>query len=213
MVYVINKNNQPLMPCSERTARLLLKNKKATMVKKTPFTIQLLHGSSGYKQSVSLGVDAGSKTVGISATTNKKVLYESEVVLRNDISDLLTARRQFRRSRRNRKTRYRKARFNNRRCSEGWLAPSVKHKINTHLNVIANIHKILPVSSITVEVASFDTQLLKAQLEGIPLPQSTDYQQGELLDWNLREYVFFRDNYTCQWCHGKTKGKVLHTHH
>jgi len=216
MVYVLNSQGQPLMP-TERygKVRRLLKNNRAKVIKRCPFTIQLSYETTEFTQPIFLGVDAGSKTVGISATTNKKVLYEAEVILRNDISDLLTARRHCRRSRRNRKTRYRKPRFSNRVRSKynGWLAPSVQHKADTHLQVVANIHKFLPITSITVEVASFDTQLLKAQLEGLSLPQGKDYQQGELLDWNLREYIFHRDNYTCQWCKGKSKDKILHTHH
>lgn len=74
LVYVLNKHGKPLMPCKPRKARILLKQGKAKVIKRTPFTIQLLYGSSGYKQPVNLGVDAGSKTIGLSATTDKKVL-------------------------------------------------------------------------------------------------------------------------------------------
>lgn len=215
MVYVLNKNDKPLMPCSNRKARLLLKQKKAIVAKRTPFVIKLLYGSSGYKQKISLGVDAGSKTIGMSATAEDKVLYESEVTLRNDIVDLLSTRKQNRRARRCRKTRYRKVRFNNRVHSKhkGWLAPSIEHKINTHLKVIENVHKILPVNRITIEVASFDIQLLKAQELGLPLPNGTDYQNGEMQGFNTREYVLFRDNYKCRCCKGKTKDKILNVHH
>lgn len=110
-VYVLNKHGEPLMPCSPRKARLLLKQKKACVIKRTPFTVKLLHGSAGYKQPVTLGVDAGSKHIGISATTEKHELYREEATPRNDVVDLLSARRAFRRSRRNRKTRYRAPRF------------------------------------------------------------------------------------------------------
>ena len=216
MVYVINKNNKPLMPCSNRKARLLLKQNKAIVIKRTPFTIKLKYGSSGYVQPISLGVDAGSKHIGLSATTKDKVLFESDVELRNDISDLLLTRRQNRRTRRNRKTRYRQPRFNNRTHSKhkGWLAPSIENKINSHLVAINRICKILPITNIVVEVAQFDTQLLKAIDNNLPIPQGTDYQQGELLGFaNLREFCFFRDNYTCMWCKGKSKNKILHMHH
>ena len=111
LVYVLNKEGSPLMPCKPSKARKLLKQNKAKVIKKEPFTIQLLYGSSGYKQDVNLGVDAGSKFIGISATTKDKELFSAEVELRNDIVDLLSTKRQYRRSRRNRKTRYRKARF------------------------------------------------------------------------------------------------------
>ena len=216
MVYVINKNNKPLMPCSNRKARLLLKQNKAIVIKRTPFTIKLKYGSSGYVQPISLGVDAGSKHIGLSATTKDKVLFESDVELRNDISDLLLTRRQNRRTRRNRKTRYRQPRFNNRTHSKhkGWLAPSIENKINSHLVVVNRVCKILPITNIIVEVAQFDIQLLKAIDNNLPIPQETDYQKGELLGFaNLREFCFFRDNYTCMWCKGKSKNKILHMHH
>ena len=114
LVYVLNKNGEALMPCKPRKARLLLKEGKAKVVNRTPFTIQLLYGSSGYKQPVNLDVDAGSKYIGLSATTSKKELFKATVELRQDISKLLEARKNQRRSRRSRKLRYRPKRFNNR---------------------------------------------------------------------------------------------------
>ena len=113
-VYVINKHGRPLMPCSPAKARHLLDDGKAKVKKRTPFTIQLVYGSSGYTQEVILGVDAGSKTIGMSASTTKEELLSAEVKPRNDVVDLLSTRREFRRARRNRKTRYRKPRFDNR---------------------------------------------------------------------------------------------------
>lgn len=208
-VYVINKHGNPLMPCSPRKARILLKNKKAKVVKRTPFTIQLLYGSSGYKQPISLGVDTGTKHVGLSATTKNQVLLEAEVQLRTDIQELLATRRQFRRSRRNRNTRYRKARFLNRKKPNGWLAPSIQHKVDSHIKLVKWVHSLLPITHITVEVAQFDTQKIKN-----PDIQGAAYQQGEQLGfWNVREYVLYRDGHTCQWCKGKSKDPVLNVHH
>ena len=138
MVYVINIHGEPLMPCSNRKARLLLKNNKAKVKTRTPFTIQLLYGSYGYKQPIVLGVDAGSKTIGLSAATRNKELFAAEVKLRNDVVDLLSTRREFRSARRNRTTRYRASRFNNRVHSKhkGWLATSVEVKIQEHITSI-----------------------------------------------------------------------------
>ena len=218
-VYVLNKHGEPLMPCSPRKARLLLKQKKACVIKRTPFTIKLLYGSTGYKQPVTLGVDAGSKHIGISATTEKHELYCEEATPRNDVVDLLSARRAFRRSRRNRKTRYRAPRFDNRVHSKhkGWLAPSVEVKIQEHITVIKRICRILPITLVRVETAEFDTQRLKAMLAGKPLPVGTDYQLGEMYDeYNVRQYVLKRDNYTCQCCGAHTTAKKvvkLHVHH
>ena len=209
LVYILNQNGKPLMPCKPSKARKLLRQNKAKVVKPEPFTIQLLYGSSGYKQEITLGVDAGSKAVGLSATTNKKELFSAEVQLRNDIVDLLSTRRQNRRTRRNR-LRFRKPRFLNRVKSKnkGWLAPSIENKIQTHLTIVGNVHKILPVSKIIVEVASFDIQKIKN-----PTISSKEYQQGEQMDfWNVREYVLFRDGHQC---HGKKgcKNKILNVHH
>lgn len=217
--YVLNKRGEPLMPCSPGKARILLKQQKACVVKRTPFTIKLLHGSAGYKQPITLGVDAGSKHVGLSASTEKRELYSEEFTPRNDVVELLSTRRQNRRSRRNRKTRYRAPRFNNRVHSKhkGWLVPSVEVKIQEHITVIKRICRILPVTLVRVETAEFDTQRLKAMLAGKPLPVGTDYQLGEMYDeYNVRQYVLKRDNYTCQCCGAHTTAKKavkLHVHH
>ena len=196
--------------------RRLLRKGCAVIVDYRPFTIQLTYDTPDGVQEVSLGVDAGTKHVGLSATTKKKVLFEAELLLRSDIVDKLSTRREFRRSRRNRKTRYRKSRFLNRTRSKkpGWLAPSVRQKVDSHIYWISRICKILPIRKITVETAQFDTQLLKAQEQGLPLPQGTDYQKGEQLGfWNVREYVLFRDGHKCQCCKGKSKDKKLNVHH
>ena len=212
LVYVINKHGKPLMPCKPRKARLLLKNKQAKILKYEPFTIQLLYGSSGYKQKVSLGIDAGSKHVGASATTKKQELYASQTELRGDmIVKLLSDRRELRRSRRSRKTRYRKPRFLNRVHSKhkGWLSPSIENKINTHIRIIDDVYKLLPIYNIIVETASFDIQKFKNKdISG------KEYQEGEQLGFsNVREYVLYRDNHTCQCCHGKLKDNILQVHH
>lgn len=212
LVYVLNTNGSPLMPTHRfGKVRHLLKSGKAKIVKRDPFTIQLTYECGNHIQNITLGVDAGSKHIGLSASTEKEELYCSDVEIRNDIVELLSTRRQNRRTRRNR-LRYRKPRFNNRNVPEGWLAPSIRHKINCHLKVIENIHKVLPINKIIVEVAAFDTQLLKAEAESKTI-SGKDYQNGEMLGFNTREYVLFRDNHTCQHCHGKSKDKVLEVHH
>ena len=210
MVYVLDINGHPLMP-TERHGKVkhLLKNGKAKVIKRCPFTIQLLYKSLTYTQSIILGVDAGSKHIGLSATTNDKEFYASDVELRTDIVKLISKRRELRRSRRNRKTRYRQARFDNRKRKDGWLAPSISQKIKCHIKVVENVHKILPITNIVVETASFDIQKIKN-----PNIKDTEYQQGEQLDfWNVREYVLFRDEHICQCCKGKTKDKILNVHH
>lgn len=209
MVYVLNKNGQPLMPTKNHAkVRIFLKEGKAEVVKRCPFTVRLLYDATNYTQPIALGIDAGSKFIGVSATTDTEEVYAAEVELRNDIVKNLASRRELRRTRRN-KLRYRKPRFNNRTKGKGWLAPSIKQKIDCHLKVVEDIHKILPITKIIVEVASFDIQKIKN-----PNISGTDYQQGDQLGfWNVREYVLFRDDHKCQCCKGKSKDKILNVHH
>lgn len=217
MVYVLSVSGQPLMPTKNHAkVRVLLKTGRAKVINRCPFTIQLLYESTAYTQNISLGIDAGSKHIGLSATDEARVYFEAEALPRTDIVELLSTRREQRKSRRNRKTRYRQSRFNNRVHSKnkGWLAPSVQVKIDTHLTMVSKVIKMLPISNIKVEVASFDLQKLKADMEGLKRPEGIDYQQGEQRGfWNAREYVLFRDRYICQCCKGKSKDKVLNVHH
>ena len=217
MVYVLNREGKPLMPTIRYgRVRRLLNAGLAVVVDYRPFTIQINYDTPNGVQEVSLGVDAGTKHVGFSATTKKKVLFEAELLLRSDIVEKLSTRREFRRTRRNRKTRYRKSRFMNRNRIKkpGWIAPSIRQKVDCHIYWISKICKFLPIKKITVETAQFDTQLLKAQEQGLPLPQGTDYQKGEQLGFcNVREYVLFRDGHKCQCCKGKSKDSKLRVHH
>jgi N6-L-threonylcarbamoyladenine synthase len=208
LVYVINKDRKALMPCSTRKARLLLKEKKAIIFKREPFTIQLINGSSGYTQEINLGVDAGSKFVGVSATTKDKELFAGELQLRTDIVSLLSTKKQNRRNRRSHKTRYRQSRFLNRVKSKykGWLPPSVENKINAHIKLINIITKILPIKNIIVETTSFDIQRIKSCQVGKSL------KDNQLGFSNVREYVLWRDKHKCQGKKG-CKNFVLQVHH
>lgn len=221
MIYVLNIHGEPLMSTKRHgKVRHLLKEGKAKVIKKTPFTIQLLYKTTDYVQPVTLGVDAGSKYIGLSATTEQEELYAADVELRTDIVKLLATRRENRRARRSRKTRYRAPRFNNRivakkenrllsSSEQSWLAPSIRQRIECHMTVVRNVCKILPISKIIVETASFDIQKIKN-----PAISGKEYQEGDLSDfWNIREYVLFRDGHTCQCCKGKSKNKILNVHH
>ena len=209
MVYVLNKNGRPLMPCSSRKARMLLSEGKAVVVKRTPFVVRLIHGSSGYVQPVALGVDSGFTHVGLSAVTNTAEVYAADVELRKDLVDLNSERRMFRRNRRNRKTWYRQPRFDNRRKPEGWLAPSIQHKLDSHKKLIAGIKSILPVSRVIIEVAAFDIQRIKN-----PSIEGCGYRNGDQAGfWNVREYVLYRDGHKCQAPKCSRKDKILNVHH
>jgi N6-L-threonylcarbamoyladenine synthase len=198
------------MPTTQRKARLLLKQGKAKIHSYSPFTIQLLTATGQTKQDITLGIDTGSKTIGISASTKKVELYSAELELRTNIVELLSTKKQYRRSRRNRKTRYRKVRFFNRAKSKhkGWLTPSIENKIQGHFRIVEKVNQLLPINETIVEVASFDIQKINN-----PAIQGKEYQEGNQLGfWNVREYVLFRDGYKCQ---GKKncKGKILNVHH
>ncbi len=210
MVYVLDMIGKPLMPTARHgKVRRLLRDGMAHVVRLQPFTIQLDYESTTYKQDVSLGIDAGSLHVGVSATTEEKELFAAEVELRTDIVKKLASRLELRRGRRNRKTRYRKPRFDNRRRPDGWLAPSIRNKVENHLKVIRLVHSLLPVTNTTIEVAQFDAQKIKNdQIQGV------EYQRGEQMGfWNVREYVLARDGHKCQHCKGKSGDKILNVHH
>ena len=151
-VFVLNQHGEALMPCSPRKARILLRDGKAKIVKKEPFTIQLLYGSTGYKQNVNLGIDSGQRHIGIAVTSQDKVLFQGEVELRQDVKSLLDTRRSYRHSRRNRKTRYRKARFLNRvgKKKDNWLPPSVASKVNHNINWINRFLMVLPSATLHI---------------------------------------------------------------
>ena len=212
-IYVQAQDGTPLMPTQRASkVRRMLRDGQAVIATHTPFTIRLTYDTTHHTQPVSLGVDAGSKHIGLSATTEHKELYAAEIELRSDIVGNLSDRREARRTRRcKRSIRYRAPRFLNRKASKrsGWLAPSVQQKVHSHVKAVQDICRLLPVTSVTVEVAQFDTQLLKN-----PGIVGKQYQQGPQLGfWNVREYVLFRDNHKCQHCHGKSKDKVLNVHH
>jgi len=207
MVYVISKNGKPLMPTKRYgKVRRLLKQKLAKVVKREPFTIQLLYDTTDYTQDVTAGIDIGSKTVGVSAVTEKEELFSVEVMLRTNIKDLLLERREYRRNRRYRKRRYRKARFLNRRRPEGWLPPSVNWKVNAHVRIIKFLSKIMPISKVVVEIAPFDTQKIVS-----PDINGKEYQEGPQKGfWDVREYCLWRAGYKSE-----ISGKqgVLELHH
>lgn len=210
MIYVRNKEGKALMP-SERGGRIgyLLRHGKAHVVSRVPFVVQLDYESTTYTQEVSLGIDAGSKHIGVSASSENRELLAAQVELRSDVVNLLSTRMELRRARRNRKTRYRKVRFDNRKKKDGLLAPSIEQKVDSHLKVIRLVHKLLPITKTTIEVAQFDAQKIKnTEING------KEYQQGEQMGfWNVREYVLARDGHRCVHCNGKRKDPILNVHH
>jgi len=209
MVYVISINNEPLMPTNNAKARILLKNKKAKVKTTKPFTIQLLYVTTTYTQPITLGIDPGYSNIGFSAVTDKKELISGTVNLLQDVSKRLAERKMYRNFRRGR-LRYRKCK-NEKKKGKGWLAPSIVHKLDSHIRFVEKLKKILPITKVILEVANFDIQKINN-----PDISGKEYQEGNLYGfYNIRQYVFFRDDYKCQNpnCKNTDKQPILQEHH
>jgi hypothetical protein len=214
-VYVLSSDRVPLMPCSCAIARLLLKHGKAKVGCRTPFTIKLLsQPEDTYTQPLTLGIDTGSSVIG-SAVSDEggNILYLSEVEVRNDIVQAMKERAAFRRNRRQRKTRYRPARWLNRRNSikTGRFSPTMTSKIEAHLREIRFVQELVPIQSIVLETGTFDPHALK---NPTVLENKWLYQHGVNYGYaNTKAYVLTRDGYLCQQCRGKSKDQRLEVHH
>jgi hypothetical protein len=208
-VFVKNIRNDNIMPCSQRKARILLKENKAKIVNYNPFTIKLLIPTGETTQQCNVGIDSGAKYIGFAITSQNKVLIKGEIELRQDVSENLASRKIFRRSRRQRKTRYRKARFLNRKRKEGWLPPSIQSRIDNQINWINRFTSLLPSYNLTVEVGKFDTaKMINPNIE------SLDYQKGNLYDYeNKKAYIIAREKGRCQICGKEYDENGWHLHH
>lgn len=217
MTYVIATDGAPLMPCHNAKARILLKDGKAKVIRREPFTIKLLYETTSYAQPLTLGVDTGSGTIGTAvAKDNGDIVYMSEVIVRNDITDKMTRRSKYRRNRRNRKTRYRKARWLNRANSirTDRFSPTMQSKLHSHVKEIEYIKSILPVTTLVLETGKFDTHLMKNPSLANPNIRRWGYQKGANYGFeNTKAKVLWRDGHTCQHCKGKHKDGKLEVHH
>ena len=216
MVCVVANNGTQLMPTTNAKARKLLNNGRAKIFKYNPFTIMILDRTFGYTQPIEFKYDSGYGHIGISICSEKREFKCVEICPLKDESERHNDQRKYRRTRRNR-LRYRKSRFNNRKKKDGWLAPSLQHKVDLHVYWFEKYLSVIPITSVIVEVGSFDTQRLTAIANCEELPVGPDYQHGQQYDfYTLRDAVFSRDHYTCQCCKrsvSNTKDLVLHTHH
>jgi len=202
MVYVLDKHKKPLMPCTEKRARLLLERRRAVIHKIMPFTIRLKDRVAGKSQlqPLRLKLDPGSKTTGIAvlrevSQEKAEVIFLGEIRHKPGIKDRLESRMALRRSRRNRKTRYREARFDNRCQKEGWLPPSLEARVKQTLNAVQKLRRNLPITAISTEHVKFDTQLMQN-----PNISGVEYQQGELLGYEVREYLLEKWGRKCAYC-------------
>lgn len=202
MVFVLDKSKKPLDMITNAEARILLKNKQVVVDKVYPFTIRLKDNSCGSKdRAYTVKLDPGSKHTGIAIVDdNNQVVMLAEIEHRGHIIKRnLDKRRAVRRNRRNRKTRYRPARFDNRAKPEGWLAPSVKSRADNVINFIKKYKKLINIDKVMIENVSFDTaqMTLDTKLWG------SDYQQGNLYQKELRSFIFSRSDGKCVYCGAK----------
>ncbi|HII02581.1 TPA: paclitaxel/taxanoid biosynthesis susceptibility protein TS1 [Methanosarcinaceae archaeon] len=192
-VFVINNNGNPLMPTTPRKARILLKSGKAEVVQRIPFSIRLLYPTGNATQPITLGMDTGYSNVGFSAVTEKEELIAGEVQLLTGMVERNQERTMYRRTRRNR-LRHRKPGFDQNTNKEGWFAPSIRHKLDSHVRFVAKLYELLPITKIVVEIGKFDIQKIKN-----PDIKGKQYQEGEKKGYeNLRAYILHRDGYKCQ---------------
>lgn len=218
MVYVLNMYGQPLMPTNRYgKVKHLLKRGRAKVVKSCPFTIKLMYESTNHTQNLTLGVDTGSGTIGTAvADANGNIVYMSKIIVRNDITDNMTQRAKYRRSRRNRKTRYRKARWLNRKNSikKDRFSPTMISKLHSHVKEIEYIKSILPITTLVLETGQFDTHLMKNPSLANENIRHWGYQKGINYGFeNTKAMVLNRDRYKCQCCKNKHKDSKLEVHH
>jgi 5-methylcytosine-specific restriction endonuclease McrA len=185
------------MPTTQHTGKKLLKEGKAIVVQRCPFTIQLNYATGETLQPIKLGIDPGYTNIGFSATTDRLEVINGTLTLRQDVSNKLDEKRRYRRTRRGRLG-YRPPRFNNRTCPEGWLPPSTQHKQDSHIRLVEKLATLLPITYKRVEVANFDAQKIQnPEITGV------EYQQGELQGYEIKEYLLEKWRRTCAYC-GKT---------
>ncbi|MDH3599479.1 MAG: RNA-guided endonuclease IscB [Candidatus Tectomicrobia bacterium] len=199
-VLVISSAYKPLKPIHPAVARRMLQSRQAAVFRRYPFTLICKSGvTTGQAENVRLKIDPGSKTTGLALLVDDALVWGAELKHRGQqIQDALEKRRSFRRGRRSRKTRYRKPRFDNRRRCAGWLPPSLLHRVETTMTWVQRLCRYAPVCEISVECVRFDMQLIRnPDIEGV------DYQQGELWQQEVRQYVFTRAGYACAYCGAK----------
>jgi 5-methylcytosine-specific restriction endonuclease McrA len=212
IAYALNQRGRPLMPCSARKARVLIKKGEARVLKINPFfVIQLKKATGEQIQRCSIGIDTGYKNVGFSAITVKREIVAGALVLDPKTSERLTERGMYRRLRR-RKLWYRQQRHNNRANvkKKGWISPSIQRRFDTQVKLIKKLQSLIPNDRLAIEVGNFDIQKIEnPDIVGI------QYRQGSMFGYqNMKSFLMAREHGKCQLC-GKefTKGNGPHIHH
>ena len=197
-VFVVSSTRQPLMPTSEVRARKLMSKGKPAELRRYPFTIILKDRETGELQPLRMKIDPGSKESGIAIINEitRKLVFAAVLTHRGQaIKSPLDSRRAIRRSRRSRNTRYRAPRFNNRSKSAGWLAPSLQHRVETIMTWVARLSRFVPITALSQELVRFDLQKVEN-----PEISGTEYQQGTLFGYEVRQYLLQKWGHTCAYC-------------
>ena len=198
-VFVLDTNKKPLAPTHQGNARRLLTEGKAAVYRRYPFTIILKREISDVdKKPLRLKIDPGSKTTGIAIVNDNtgEIEFAAELQHRGQqIKSDLESRRASRRGRRNRKTRYRQPRFLNRTKPKGWLPPSLMSRVYNITTWVRRLRNVCPIQAISMELVRFDTQAMQN-----PEISGTEYQQGELFGYEVREYLLEKFSRTCAYC-------------
>ena len=222
-VFVLDCQKNPLMPCKPARARVLLRQKKAAVYKYFPFTIILLNRVGGHTQPIQVKFDQGSKTTGIALVSEFKkghtVIFAANMEHKGQaIVEKLISRSAIRRSRRSRKTRYRKPKWTNSMSKaqlqhinqrpKGWFPPSIRSRVDNISNMAKKLMSLTPVTSFSVENVRFDTQLMvNPNISGV------EYQQGTLFEYEVKEYLLHLYNFRCGYCHGLSNDPILEKEH
>ncbi|MBA3825563.1 MAG: HNH endonuclease, partial [Ktedonobacterales bacterium] len=201
-IFVLDAEKHPLMPCRPARARLLLTQHKAAVYRRFPFTIILAAARpTAQVQALRVKLDPGSRTTGVAVVNDDDgdVVWAAEITHRGQqVKERLDQRRTYRRGRRQRHTRYRQPRFANRRRREGWLPPSLETRLANVLSWVSRLRRVCPVGAVSQELVHFDTQMMQhAEISGV------QYQQGDLVGYEIREYVLEKFRRCCAYC-GKT---------
>ena len=224
-VFVIDKRKKPLMPCSEKRARKLLDSGRARVHRLIPFAIRLIDRDVAdcVLQPVTITIDPGSKFTGIALVRESETIdrvsgeIQKSITVLNlfelahrgrQISEALTARRQMRRRRRS-NLRYRAPRFLNRgNKAQGWLAPSLQHRVETTMAWVSRLRRLAPVSFLAQELVRFDMQIMDC-----PDISGVQYQQGTLAGYEVREYLLEKFGRKCAYCGAEnTPLNIDHVH-
>lgn len=198
-VFMLDKNKVPLMPCHPARARELLRKGKAAVYRRYPFTIILKEREGGDTQPVQLKIDPGANTTGIALVSTERVIWAADLAHKAWLTHAkLEARRKVRRNRRTRKLRYRQPRYLNRARPKGWLAPSLKSRVDNVVVWVGRLSRLCPITHLSMEWVRFDTQQMQnPEISGV------EYQQGELAGYEVREYLLEKWDRQCAYCKAK----------